>query len=244
MRAILLMMLFAAICCGQTPAERAQAAFAEGRYEDAVLCLKDALRVPSSRDGALYANLGRALERLDRPAEALAAFLSAAARLPEDEVLSADIARIRSSLDLVDAVEPLIENRRLNLRAAPYAAFVFLALLSAGAAAFTLRRARMHRRRPWSAIIWLCLLSWVTAGLARREESDRSIAAVVIPAGGALLDEPSPDSEIKARVPRGETLEVERMSSRWALVRFHSHRGWMPRDALAIVDRGRSGKVP
>lgn len=215
-----------------TPAA-AIAAYRSGDYARAAELFAE-LAKARPVDRRILFNLGNALYRQGRHAEALLAWERARLAMPRDPELLANIRLVRRKLGLRDEQSPFLE-AIAELRAW-FTRGELLAMCVAGsalAAAFLL----FGRRRRWLRVLGAAALA--PALLLALEllwwGPSRPPAGIVLRDETAIVAEPREGLEPVARVRAGVRVEVLGEGPRWLRVRAGGKKGYVPADAVGVV---------
>jgi tetratricopeptide (TPR) repeat protein len=230
---------------GATPEEafvHAAAAYEAGDYPRA-LALYRGLREAGHGDGHLDYDLGNAYLRNGELGKAIAAYLRAAAALPRDQDVRANLAFARKSAK--DALAPPAPS--------PVVATLFFwhyglgrAELAAAAAALNLLfwgflAARLWRRRSealrWAAIVTLILLAAVGSSLAVHLLAPARVA-VVVPQEVDVRSGTSADTVVRFKLHAGTEVRALERREGWLRIALpDGQQGWLPREHAELVSR-------
>lgn len=214
----------------EAPAERA---YRDGRFAEALTLYEETLARPehASRRGTILYDMGNCFYRLDRPAEALWAYLRAEKRLPHDPEVAFNRRLAEKRLRLDDA-EPSRPGR-----STPPGATLALAsaLLALGLAGSVLARRRPLAPRAATAAVALAGLL-LTGRLAAAAWFAPAVEGVVIAPETALRAEPSAGAAAKGSLRAGERVRVEEIVPGFVRVARGSESGWAAHGSVGIVD--------
>jgi len=192
----------------------------EGKYGEAVLALRRALRLDPRHEDAranlewVRGRLADTSEGADGGREILARWL---ALLPERGTLAAAI-----TLEWIGT------------------ALLLVGLLGGRRRGGGRRRAPALRRAGITVLVLAVLLATPPLGLAWLRATDRS--AVVLAERAEARSGPGPDNPVLFTVHEGLEVELGRARGDWVYVRVPGGpAGWLPRDAVAPVRPGRPG---
>lgn len=220
----------------------ANAAYEEGRYEDA-RALYERLIADGWASGELYYNLGNACFRAHQLGCAILNYERARRRLPRDPDVGANLDLAREKAGVAPPPDPLWPRLLfptaavLDLREATVAALgAWWAAWAAVAVGVVLSGARRAARVTAlaAAVCWAVLAS----GAAYRSLFIEAPAAVVVASGRtAVRFEPRTAGREHFRVREGEFLWLEeRRNGWWKIRRADGQRGWIPAAAVEPID--------
>jgi tetratricopeptide (TPR) repeat protein len=214
-------------------AARGEAAYRAGDYAAAARAFEAA--AVAEADRRLFYNLGNALYRQGEYARALAAWEKARLGLPRDPQLAANLALVRSKLDLGSGEgEPFLAalaalrdsftvRERIGLAVALH--LLAAALLVLGWRRSLLRAGGLLLAVP-AALLAVELLVLLPA---------RSPRGIVIAARGEVTAEPRAGLEAVVKLRRGASVEVLAEGPSWTKVRAGAREGYLPADAVEVV---------
>ncbi|MBY0274006.1 tetratricopeptide repeat protein [Candidatus Binatia bacterium] len=220
--------------------ESANAAFADGRFDDARGALAELARNDGASPAVLY-NLGNAAFRAGKPGEAILAYERALWLAPRDQDVRANLRQVRKAAGLPEPDDgPWL---RLA-RAATANGWAWLASAGLYVACLSLLLRRLAsgdaRGRPRrgvlsvSAGVGLALLLLAGAACATRlGERDRG---VVLDGDPKLRVAPYASATVSSELAPGEIVRIERGHEGFTLVRTVTGRsGWMTGDAVGRI---------
>ncbi len=215
-------------------AVRAEAAYRAGDYATAAAEFK-AAAATSPVDRRVYYNLGNALYRQGDLGRALAAYEKARLGLTRDQKLAANLALVRSKLELGSAegepfVQALASLRDALTAREQLAVCIALHLLAAGLLVFGWRRGVV---RVLGGVVLLpaMLLTIELLVLA----PSRAARGIVVAARAEVTAEPRAGLEAVVKLRRGATVEVLGEGPSWTKVRVGAREGYVPVDAVDVV---------
>ncbi|MDP2315393.1 MAG: tetratricopeptide repeat protein [Pseudomonadota bacterium] len=193
--------------------------------------------------GDIWYNLGNVLYRQERPAEAVLAWRTAAALLPRDPDIEAnlDFAR-RGLLDGLIAPDP-------HPWFAPWQAamtpdegiWLGSALMGLGLIAVAARRRRPHL--PWVPVgVGTSLLGALVAGGGVAEANLPPVGVLLVPEATATSDLGG-GVDLFTLHAGAEVQTAEDEAGRTLVVLPDGRKGWLPSEALGLVDPSRPGPV-
>lgn len=219
--------------------ERGNAAYQDGRYEDALAQYRRILE-GGHASGVLYYNLGNTYVRLDRLGQAIRYYEKARPLLGDDPRLAHSLEQARRRAGVYpDALPP--RGLRGIVAGWPVRGLFVIGLLMLGAGcAMAVGRTAPTGRLPWRApMVWgpagaggLVL----AAALGASALQDASPRAVVIADQAVLRSTPEGDAPADTTLPEGKLLEVRGRQGDWAAVRIgEGTTGWVPNQTLGDV---------
>lgn len=220
--------------------ESANAAFAEGRFDEARGTLARIAADGGASPAVLY-NLGNAAFRAGKPGEAILAYERALLLAPRDQDVRANLRQVRKAAGLPD-VEDGPWTRLVHALTANGWAWLASAGLWLACIALLARRltpasdaGRSSRSALFStAGVGLAFLLVAGAACATRlVERDRG---VVLDGDPTLRVAPYASASVSSELPPGEIVRVERRHEGFTLVRTSAGRsGWMAEGAVARI---------
>ncbi len=224
--------------------DRGNAAYEQGRYEEAVEAYQTVARY-GVRDARVEYNLGNALFKLGRIGEAILHYERAHRLAPADADVESNLAlAVSRRFDKVDPPETAALLRWLRVaqdRTGPdvqAAALLVLCWVACGiAVAGWARPAGWTAAKGWGLAVVLALLTGVAASwygtLARLEGTSR---AVVLQKVVQVLAGPGGNNASLFTVHEGLTVEVRSERPGWVQVSLpNGLNGWIPRDAIEVI---------
>ena len=220
------------------PIARADAAYAEGRFGEALALYEKALEDPEAPRGPLLYNRGNCAFRMGRHAEAVLHYRRALMRLPRDEALRFNLALAEGKLGIE---APPFESFGSAVEAlagafTPAEFLILMAVLQAvGLFGWLLLRGRRSLTR--GAMLLLVVLGVAgSARILRTQVFPEPPEAVVLSSETLLRAEPHRSRPVIGKLDAGRTVKVEAYSDRWARVDHPSGWGWVERDYLGLLD--------
>ncbi|MFO8099536.1 MAG: SH3 domain-containing protein [Salinibacter sp.] len=221
------------------PFERANAAYQEGRYEDAVAQYRQVLETGRT-SGALYYNLANTYVRLDRLGQAIRYYEKARPLLGDDPRLAHSLEQARRRAGVYpDALPPRGLYAIVGEWPVRLLFVVGLLLLGAGGAA------AVARTTPGGPLPWRAPMVWgpgiagglmLAAAFGASAVQEAAGRAVVIADQAAVRSTPDEEASTDATLPEGKLLEVRARQGDWASIRAgEGTTGWVPRRALGDV---------
>jgi tetratricopeptide (TPR) repeat protein len=220
---------------------RANAAFAAGRYDEAIAGFH-AIVARAGYSPALLFDLGNAYFRAGKLGEAILWYERARLLAPGDPDVQANLRQARRAANLPvasgDAWLRFAEGAGANLLAILASASLFLAAIVAVAARFgrSALRERVGLRRVLASAVGGALAIAFGAGalcLVRLREVER---AVVLAPGTALLVAPYEEATVSAPLDPGEVVRIDQEHQAFVLARTAKGRsGWVARSAVGTI---------
>jgi hypothetical protein len=210
----------------------AERAYEEGRFGEAYTLFSE-----ERATGPVLYNLGNCAFRLGRHAEAVYLYRCAQLRLPRDEELAFNLRLAEEKCGVQEEDTPSFGTAALGLidsfLFSELEAFIVL-LECIGLSGLVLLRRRPAARNAMALIVVLALL--LSARLVRNQWFPGPPDGVVLQEKIALRPEPHIDHPATAEIWSGETVRIEAMSDRWALVEHARGRGWTERAGVGVVE--------
>lgn len=219
----------------QDPAARGEAAYRAGDYAAAAAAFAAAARGPQV-DRRVYYNLGNALYRQGQLGRALAAYERARLGMPRDPQLAANIALVRSKLQLGSGEgEPFLA-ALASLRDSMTVGERRWACIGLHALAATLLvlgwRRQVCRVLGFVVLVPATVLSVEILFLA----PGRPPAAIVVAERAGVVAEPRAGLDAVVKLRRGARVHVLGEGPQWVKVRAGAREGYVPADAVEVID--------
>ena len=210
------------------------AAYTGGDYAKAAAGYAELVQ-DANPDRRLYYNLGNALYRQDKLAEALWAYESARLALPRDAELLANIRLVKTRLDLTSIEgEPFVDALVGLRNSLTSRERLFLCvLLNALAAGFLLLAWRRRALRMAGFVLLLPAL--ILAADVLWVEPNEAPLGIVLEDRVALVSEPRPGLQPVLTLRRGVSLDVLGEGPAWTQVEVRGRSGYLPADAMRVV---------
>lgn len=216
--------------------------YEQGNYRGAVEAYRQALDAGFA-SGALYLNMGNAYYRLDELGQAVRFYERARRYLPDDPVLSHNLAIVQERLADRFTPVPVPGWQHTWQRVVAWGAGPFFwpgLILYTLALALLAHRIATRTRRPWhrraltgSLLLGLVLLA-VAFSVSLAPAMERQ--AVVVAEETALRDQPLEGAQSELFVHEGALLDVLGMENEWLQVRLpNGVTGWVARESTADV---------
>ncbi|MBI1851386.1 MAG: tetratricopeptide repeat protein [Planctomycetes bacterium] len=226
-----------ALLLGTGDLERAERAYHDALYGEALARFQSELPKPESAQGPILYDMGNCAFRLGRFAEAALHYRRAQLRIPRDP-------RVTFNLRLAERRLGIGEPSRESFLTAvasligwitPRELFALVVgFETVGLVGFVLVRRRRAARRAMAVVVLVAL-----AGGARLAALQWFAAApdgVVLAPEIALRAEPRVDTAIQVKLEAGEVVRIEESSDRWVRVVHARGRGWTERGGIGVVD--------
>lgn len=220
--------------------ERANAAFADGRFDEARSALTELARGDGASPGVLY-NLGNAAFRAGKPGEAILAYERALWLAPRDQDVRANLRQVRKAAGLPEPDDGpwarLTRTATANGWAWLASAGLYVTCLSLLVRRVVTGDASVRQRRGALSVgagVGLALLLLAGAACATRlGERDRG---VVLDGDPKLRVAPYASATASSELAPGELVRIERSHEGFTLVRTLAGRsGWMSADAVGRI---------
>ncbi|MEQ8763722.1 MAG: hypothetical protein RL885_07340 [Planctomycetota bacterium] len=220
--------------------DAAEDAYRQGRFEEAARGFEAALETGAYSEADVLFNLGNCAYRLDRLPHAVWYYRRASSLRPDDEEARFNLQLTERRLAHEATQRPWLESAwrwlgevSLWQMAGAFLAFSLLGLMLVKDAGFG--------RRLTAA---LCLFAGLVCGaqLVVHAWLPPNREAVVLSDACTARLEPHSDLPPVFELEGGDLVEVHQLSDRWALVGSSRGEGWVPSDALGLVESRRAAR--
>jgi len=247
---VIFLLAFGVLCPGSSHAQaqqgggeelffRANSAYKEGRFEDA-LADYNQLVLSGYRNGHIFYNLGNTHFRLEDLGRAILNYERARILIPRDSDLGFNLRQARDQMeDVVSESQSFVRTAFFWLDdLSPREVFCIFAIVNI--AFWGVLLVRLFTRPEWSYYLLLALAAlWLLCGASfglKRYQVDRDDRAVILPTELDVLAGPDVGDTALFKLHAGTLVHFERSEDGWALIRLQDKkRGWVRGDAIARI---------
>jgi hypothetical protein len=237
MIALLLAIFFSLGIPESSNLERAEQAYRDGRFGEALALYESALSDPGVAEGPVLFNLGNCAFRLDRPAEAILFYRRAQLRMPRDGKVkfNMEFAGHRLGVDTPGAESFAAAVAGLADSFLPGEMLILVGVLQlVGLTGMVLFKRHRAARNTMALIVLIALAG--AAHLVQSQWFPDAPEGVVMDDRIAVRTEPHANMPVVLELRAGETVRIEERSDRWACIAHGRGRGWTKRSGVGVVD--------